>query len=37
MRDATPEYCTEMILKYEPTETGRNQRYLGVDGKFIAI
>ncbi|KAJ7357756.1 hypothetical protein OS493_023230 [Desmophyllum pertusum] len=32
MPDASNEYCLEMILSHEPTETGKKMREMGIDG-----
>ena len=33
MPDASNEYCLEMILSHEPTETGKKMREMGIDGQ----
>jgi len=32
MQNATKEYCLDMILTHEPTETGKRKHELGIDG-----
>ena len=37
MHGVSREYCLEMILSHEPTETGKKRRELGIDGQYISI
>jgi len=38
MHDASKEYCLDMILTYEPTESRKKKRELGIDGNnFIRV
>ena len=34
MQDVSKEYCLEMILTHEPTESGKKKRELGIDGQY---
>ena len=34
MQNATKEYCLDMILTHEPTETGKRKHELGIDGQY---
>lgn len=33
--DATEEYCQSIIERYEPSEEGKNNYQLSLDGKFM--
>ena len=37
MHDVSKEYCLDMILSHEPTETGQKRHELGIDGQCISI
>ena len=38
MHGASKEYCLDMILTYEPTESRKKKRELGIDGNnFIRV
>ena len=37
MEDVSKEYSSEMILNHEPTEAGRKNRELGIDGQCFRI
>ena len=36
MQDASKEYCLDLILTYEPTESGKKKRELGIDGQCVS-
>lgn len=37
MEDVSKEYSLEMILNHEPTEAGRKNRELGIDGQCFGF
>ena len=37
MHGVSKEYCLEMILSHEPTESGKKRHELGIDGQCISI
>lgn len=37
MHGVSKEYCVEMILSHEPTETGKKKHELGIDGQCRSI